>query len=158
MKQEQKQDFTRRISQSNRSELIVVIYDIIFAYMEDAKACLNAEDDTGFKEALRKASGGIDELIQSLNFQYEISKNLYPLYIFAKESLAKALLKRSVKEIETAHEVLVNLYDAFLEVAKQDHSNPLMRNTQQVYAGFTYGRNHLTETFQEPENSRGFFA
>ena len=48
MKQEQKQDFTRRISQSNRSELIVVIYDIIFAYMEDAKACLNAEDDTGF--------------------------------------------------------------------------------------------------------------
>lgn len=33
-----------------------------------------------------------------------------------------------------------------------------MQNTQQVYAGMTYGKNDLTETFQMPETSRGFFA
>ena len=32
MKQEQVQDFTRRISQSNRSGLTVIIYEIIFYY------------------------------------------------------------------------------------------------------------------------------
>ena len=37
MKKEQIMDFTRRISQSNRGGLVIVIYDIFFAYMEDTK-------------------------------------------------------------------------------------------------------------------------
>ena len=37
MKKEQIMDFTRRISQSNRGGLVIVIYDIFFAYIEDAK-------------------------------------------------------------------------------------------------------------------------
>ena len=71
--------------------------------------------------------------------------------------MAKAVIKKDLEELAGAEVVLMNLYEAFLEAAKQDHSNPLMQNTQQVYAGITYGRNNLTETFQEPA-SRGFFA
>ena len=44
------------------------------------------------------------------------------------------------------------------EVAKQDTSEPLMHNTQQVYAGMTYGKEQLNENFQESDTSRGFFA
>lgn len=157
MKREQVQDFTRRISQSNRSELIVVIYDIIFAYMEDAKESLNAGNYEGYRKGLTKAQRGVDELMQSLDFQYEVSKNLYALYVFVKEEMAKAIIKKNEDTLEAAREVLMNLYEAFLEAAKQDHSNPLMQNTQQVYAGITYGKNNLTETFQEP-TSRGFFV
>ena len=157
MKQEQMQDFTRRISQSNRSGLLVVVYDIIFAYMDDAKESLAAGGYEGFRVSLLKAQRGIDELIQALDFQYEVSKNLYPLYVFAKEAMAKAVIKKDVQELEGAETVLRNLYEAFTEAAGQDHSSPLMQNTQQVYAGMTYGKNNLTETFQEPA-SRGFFA
>ncbi len=157
MKQEQIRDFTRRISQSNRSELVVVIYDIIFAYIKDAKEGLLAGDYESFRTALAKAQKGVEELVQSLDFRYEISGNLYSLYIFAKEAMAKAVIKKDLEELAGAEAVLMNLYEAFLEAAKQDHSNPLMQNTQQVYAGITYGRNNLTETFQEPA-SRGFFA
>ena len=32
-----KQDFTRRITQSNRSELVVVLYDICFSYFDEAE-------------------------------------------------------------------------------------------------------------------------
>lgn len=32
-----KQDFTRRITQSNRSELVVVLYDICFSYLDEAE-------------------------------------------------------------------------------------------------------------------------
>lgn len=158
MKQEQIQDFTRRISQSNRGALVVVVYDIIFAYIKDAEDALACDDYEGFKEGLAKAGKGVDELMHSLDFQYEISKNLYSLYVFAKETMAKAVIKKSAKELSDVKEVLMNLYTAFGEAAKQDHSNPLMQNTQQVYAGMTYGKNNLTETFQEPEISRGFFA
>ncbi|MFR8426319.1 MAG: hypothetical protein ACLVCH_00365 [Roseburia inulinivorans] len=37
MEKEQILDFTRRISQSNRSGLTVINYEIIFAYLDDAK-------------------------------------------------------------------------------------------------------------------------
>lgn len=158
MKLEQVQDFTRRVSQSNRSGLVVIIYEIIFEYLNEAKDSLKSDHYQEFKNALQKAGRGIDELIQSLDFRYELSKELYPLYVFAKESIAKAVVKKNSDEIDAAYEVLKNLYEAFLEAAKQDHSNPLMQNTQRVYAGMTYGRNHLTETFQELETSRGFFA
>ncbi len=158
MKQEQVQDFTRRISQSNKSALVVIIYDIIFAYIKDAEDGLACDDYEGFKKALAKAGKGVDELIHSLDFHYEISKDLYALYVFVKETLAKAVIKKRTDELADVKEVLMNLYTAFVEAAKQDHSNPLMQNTQQVYAGMTYGKNNLTETFQEPETSRGFFA
>ncbi len=158
MKQEQVQDFTRRISQSNRGALVVIIYEIIFAYIKDAEEGLAGDNYEGFKEGLAKAGRGVDELIHSLDFQYEISKDLYSLYVFVKESMAKAVIKKRADELAGAKEVLMNLYTAFEEAAKQDQSTPLMQNTQQVYAGMTYGKNNLTETFQDPETSRGFFA
>lgn len=158
MKQEQIKDFTRRISQCNKGSMIVIIYDIVFAYIEDAKQSYAAEDHEGFKNALRKAQRAVDELIHALNFQYEVSKNLYSLYVFSKETMAKAIVKNSTDELEDVLAVLKDLYEAFMEASKQDHSLPLMQNTQQVYAGMTYGKNDLTETFQMPETSRGFFA
>ena len=60
MKQEQVQIFTRRISQSNKSGLVVIVFDIIFAYIKEAKECLSADDYEGFKEALKKAQAGVD--------------------------------------------------------------------------------------------------
>ncbi len=158
MKEEQIKDFTRRISQCNKGEMIVIIYDILFAYIKDAKEAYTANDYEGFKTALSKAQKSVDELIHALSFRYEIAKELYPLYVFSKENLAKAVVKNRLQEIEEAETVLRDLYGAFVEAAKQDTSGPLMKNTQQVYAGMTYGKNNLTETFQEPETSRGFFA
>lgn len=158
MKQEQIKVFTRRISQCNKGSMIVIIYDIVFAYIEDAKQSYAAGDYEGFKNALRKAQRAVDELIHALNFQYEVSKNLYSLYVFSKETMAKAVVKNSTDELEDVLAVLKDLYEAFTEASKQDHSLPLMQNTQQVYAGMTYGKNDLTETFQVPETSRGFFA
>lgn len=157
MKQEQVQDFTRRISQSNKSGLVVIVYDIIFTYIKDAEDSLAEGNYEIFRDSLAKAQRGVDELMRVLDFQYEISKDLYSLYVFAKEEMAKAIIRKGTKELDGAKEVLKNLYDGFLEAARQDHSGPLMQNAQQVYAGMTYGKNNLTETYQEPA-SRGFFA
>lgn len=158
MKQEQIKDFTRRISQCNKGGMIVIVFDILFAYIEDAREAHKAGDYEGFKNALHKAEKAVNQLSDALDFQYDVAKQLYPLYVFVRESFAKAVIKNRTDELEDASGVLMNLYDAFKEVAKQDHSNPLMQNAQQVYAGITYGKNDLTETFQEPETSRGFFA
>ena len=46
---------------------------------------------------------------------------------------------------DTVREVMGKLKDAFIEVAKEDDSAPVMENTQQLYAGLTYGKGALNE-------------
>ena len=48
--------------------------------------------------------------------------------------------------------------EGFAEAAKKDTSAPLMRNTQQVYAGITYGKNDINENYTESDNKRGFLV
>ena len=147
MKKEQIMDFTRRISQSNRGGLVIVIYDIFFAYMEDTKEAHDNGEWENYKTALRNASKTISELISSLDFSYELAGELYRIYVFCRETLAKAMYKRDLKEVELAENLMKKLYTAFAEVMKEDTSAPLMRNTQQIYAGYTYGKNDLFVPF-----------
>lgn len=158
MKKEQVKDFTRRITQSNRGAMVVVVYDIFFAYLEDAREAYELGQPEQFKKSLQKAQRCIDELMGVLNFKYAVSRELYPLYVFAKESLAKAVVRNGLEDLDNAKKVMEELKDAFAKVAEQDASAPLMRNTQKVYAGMTYGKHNLTETYQVPDTSRGFFA
>ena len=44
MQKEKIQEFTRRVSQDNRTSLIVTMYDIMLTYLDEAKAALDAED------------------------------------------------------------------------------------------------------------------
>ena len=129
MKKEQIVDFTRRISQANRSGLVVVMYDIFFTYLDDARAAYDAADWDAYKEALRRAQRAIDELISALNFSYDMAKNLYSIYVFCRDSIAKSLYKRDLADAEDACRLMKKLYDGFLHAAGQDHSEPLMKNT-----------------------------
>lgn len=158
MKKEQIGDFTRRISQCNRSGLVVIMYDIFFAYLDDAKASHEAEVWDDYKEALRGGERVLSELISSLNFSYDMAKNLYSIYVFCRDSLAKSMYKRNLTDMAHARRLMEKLYDGFVHAAAQDTSEPLMKNTQQVYAGYTYGRDNLVETCQDSDISRGFFA
>lgn len=157
MKKEQIQDFTRRISQCNRGELIIIMYDIVFTHVADAKAAYESKNWEEYKEALRRSERAIEELMSALDFSYDLARELYSIYVFCRNSLAKAMYKREIEEIEFAERLMRKLYDAFLQVAKQDTSAPLMSNTQQVYAGYTYGREDV-DTYQEFDTSRGFFV
>lgn len=154
----QKQEFTRRISNSNRSEIIVVIYDIFFAYAQEAEDYYQQKDYESFKTALRRAEAAVCQLRDALDFHYPVAKDLYRLYQFSLEQIAACFYKNDVEGISTAKKILNGLYTGFVEVAKQDNSEPLMKHTQQVVAGMTYQRGNLTETFQVSDTSRGFFA
>ena len=153
-----KQDFTRRLSQCNSCGMIVIIYEICFAYMEDARQAHAKGRHDEMKAAIRKAQNVLDELIGSLNFAYEISSNLYALYVFCKNELARTLYENRMDGLEEADKVMRRLYHSFAEAAKQDTSAPIMSNTQQIYAGMTYGRNQLNENDMDYDRQRGFFV
>ncbi|MCM1282845.1 MAG: flagellar protein FliS [Muribaculaceae bacterium] len=153
-----KRDFTRRLSQCNQGEMIVIIYDIFFAYTNDAEQALAVGDRQAVKEAVRGAQRTLDELIGALDFSYGLSKNLYALYVFCKNELARTLYQNSGEGLVEAKKVMGKLHGSFIEAARQDRSRPLMRNTQQVYAGITYGRAVLNESYMDMDTQRGFFV
>ena len=159
MKDSLKQDFTRRLSQCNRGGMIVIIYDIFFAYEDDARSALQAQNWVAWKQAIHKMQETLDELIYSLDFSYKIAGNLYQLYSYFKVVLAKLLYTRQEEGLTEVSEMMHKLYLSFCEAAKQDQSKPLMSNTQQVYAGMTYGRSDLNENYMSIQDTqRGFFA
>lgn len=158
LKKEQIQEFTRRITQSNKGGLVIVMYDILFVYISDAKEAYKKESWDDYKEAIRHAERTIEELISALNFSYGLAAELYRIYVFCRDSLAKAMYKRDIEEVLMVERLMKRLYEAFSETMKQDTSAPLMSNTQQVYAGYTYGRDDLVETCQNYDTSRGFLV
>lgn len=158
MKKEQVSDFTRKISQSNRGGLVIIIYDMLFVYLSDAKEAYEQKEWDAYKTALRQAQRTITELMTSLNFSYELAAELYRIYVFCRDCLARAMYKRGLSDIELAERLMRKLYTAFEQTMSQDTSAPLMSNTQHVYAGYTYGKNDLVETCQDFDASRGFFA
>lgn len=158
MTQEKKQEFTRRLSCCNRGEMIVIIYDILFAYLDDGIQAKEAGNYEDFKKAVGLSQQVICRLMDDLDFSYEISNSLFSEYQFVNQLLSMAICKNTSKNLCDAKKVLKNLYDAFVEVSRQDTSEPLMSNTQQVVAGMTYQKGSLTETLQDSESSRGFLA
>ena len=158
MQKEQIQEFTAKITLSNRTGLTVVTYEILFAYLSDAKKALKEERFGEYKQTIRQSQKCIDELIDTLNFAYDLSKELYRIYMYGKELLAKALFKRSETEIQECEMLLGMLYTSFVKVAETDKSEPLMRNTEQVYAGYTYGRKDVNVNTGNLNPSRGFFV
>lgn len=158
MEKEQRIDFTRRVSQSNRSDLVLVTYDIFFAYLADARDAYEKEDWESYKQSVRHAQKAVQELLNALDFSYELAKELYQLYVFSRDKLAAAMYKRSLVELNEAEVPMKNLYQGFVKVAEGDTSEALMKNTQQVYAGYTYGRNDIVENCQNQDNKRGFLV
>ena len=160
MKAESVKIFTRRITSANKSEIIVIIYDIIEENLALAKKALAEGDGETYRNEIKQAISFVKELLVSLDMNYEVSKNLASLYIYVSRCLNFALVSGKKEEIEAAEKVLRKLGDSFREVAKTDESKPVMENTQRVYAGITYGRGlDLDETLVAPAlESRGFRA
>ncbi len=156
MTKETKQDFTLRITQANSTELIVILYDMILCYIRDGEEAFEFKDRAAFREAIRKIRGCMNELLYSLNIEYEIASNLLQLYLFCIRRLALAELRNEVELLGEIERVISKLRLAYKEIADQNNEAPIMQNSQTVYAGLTYGRKNLTENMPEQGTNRGF--
>lgn len=149
--------YSYRISQATRSQLVVITYDIIGSYLEDALGA-KQEDKNTFRESLRGAMRGIDQLATGLDMNYDVSVNLYALYNYMKRTLIKAQSECDRQAVSQVKAQLDKLRASFYEASKQDDSQPLMKNTEKVYSGLTYSRYGANEMAQDTLGNRGFKA
>ncbi|MCR5255893.1 MAG: flagellar protein FliS [Acetatifactor sp.] len=157
MTNEKKHDFTLRISQANSTELVVILYEMLLCYLEDAVVASH-DDDLGYHESVRKARGCLNELIASTHVEYEPGTRIMQLYMFCLKRLAKADVTKDVTYLGDIRNVIQPLHDAYAELAVLNTKGPVMDNTQTIYAGLTYGRNIMNIDMQDIVTNRGLFA
>lgn len=155
MTKESIQYYTRRISEANRSDIIVCVFEIGEIYMEDAIESHREGDMQKFRMDCAKARNCVNDLLDSLNFEYEISQPLMQIYLFMAKELTLASIKGNVEMVKRIQAMFTKMKITFEEVAKADTSAPVMENTQSVYAGLTYGKNSINESIASDPN-RGF--
>lgn len=157
MRKELLQEFATRVTQANRSELVVVIYEAILASIKEGKEYLSEGQIEEARTEIARARGMITELMRSLDLQYEVSHYLRQLYIFAYHELCHGIAHRNPELFDHASDIFEKLLPSFQEVAKQDDSDAVIQNAQTIYAGLTYGRGTLNETLGVGiDTNRGF--
>ncbi|MFT3982657.1 MAG: flagellar protein FliS [Lachnospiraceae bacterium] len=156
MKKELIQNYTLRISQANKSGIIVILYELADTYISDALAAYEKEDLVSFKSNCGRAGRCVADLLEALDFSYELAYPLMRLYIFISKEISLSGIKKDPAGLHHAKRLLGELREAFAEVAGQDLSEPVMQNSQTVYAGLTYGKSQLNENLSDEGFLRGF--
>ncbi len=155
---EKKQELTLKITQANKTQLITILYEMVMDYLDETIDSFAVGERSDAENSIMNAQHCIDELIRSLNMEYELARNLYKIYIFSKTELAVASATGNIHRVWKVKKNFEMLHGAYLELEKMDHSESLMGNTQKVYAGLTYGKYSLNEDITAVSMNRGLMA
>ena len=156
MKKEKKQEFTLRITRANKSQMIVILYDMVLVYLEDSLEAFEKKDYKEYRWNIERAEDCLDELLNSLHMEYEIAGILRGLYFFYKRELTTAAIQERQEKILPVMQMIRELKESYEQIASQDTSAPIMQNTQEVYACLTYGKDSLNVNLSDQGTNRGF--
>lgn len=155
MTKEELNGYSYRVTQASKTELIVIMYDVSINYLSDALFCFEDDNIEGFRDNLKKAQRVVNQLMSALDMNYNISLELMSLYRYIINILVRSSIRKEVQELNVVMRMLKKLRTTFEKVSEQDNSGPMMKNTQQVYAGLTYSNGGLNE-YHDQTTKRGF--
>ncbi len=158
MTSEIKRQFTFRISQANPTEMIVILYEMTLQYLSDAAESAQQKNYAEYRENVRRARNCVSELLQSLHMEYEPAGALRQLYLYCIRRLSQAEVRWHTELLQETAGIITPLRDAYRQIAPQNTAGPVMKNTQTVYAGLTYGKNTLTENMTDQSANRGMLV
>ena len=157
-------DYAARIINADPLELVVITYELIDGYLNNALAENEAEN---MKYDIFKARQFLSELVSSLDIEYDISKELMSIYIYANKLMVESEIKvnsmkigEAKEKLAEAAEILDKLGEGWRAVrsnTNHDENNKSIKNTQQLYVGLTYKGGKLSE-FVDNDNARVYRA
>ena len=156
MKKDKKQEFILRITRANKSQLVVILYDMVLVYLQDSLEAFDNKDYKEYRWNIDRAKDCIDELLNSLHMEYEVAGVLKSLYFFYKRELTTAAIHSKKEMVLTVMQMIQELKESYEQVSAQDTSAPIMQNAQTLYAGLTYGKGSLNVNLSDQGTNRGF--
>lgn len=107
-----------QVNTASPGELTLMLYNGCIRFMKQALNCMESKDYAGKNEFILRAENIIDELLITLDPQYEISANLSELYRFMKSQLVEANMRLRAESLETCIRLMTELKDTWAEAVK----------------------------------------
>ncbi|HHX62713.1 MAG TPA: flagellar protein FliS [Epulopiscium sp.] len=147
-----------QVANATRGQLLKITYDLLLESLDNVKQYGHEKTEDQFAKEIGRSRQILQELIDTLDFTQEISKDLLRIYVYINGLLIKNLMVYDESLIDESKMLINQLVEGWDEVIAKDHESlKVMNNTQQLYAGLTYGKNDLNESVLEKDN-RGFKA
>lgn len=117
------------VTTMSQSKLIVMLYDGAIRFLKIAEENIdNYKKYDYVNENLKKAHDILNELLSSLNMEEggEIAKNLFNLYVYMKQRILDANVKKDKSIVKEVIKLLSELKASWEEVSKKDSSSTVM--------------------------------
>jgi len=162
-----KSAYMMRISQAGPVQLVVINFEIILEYLTMARdvaaKATSSEDMDAFRTFIQKTKNGLEQLMNSLNFEADFAHEFEAIYSYAYQRLSDVhYTLDTAKALEVTDE-MIEIMSALLKgwretASKTDEESPWANEIPKVYTGLTYGRNGQAQEYVDDGNDRGFMA
>ena len=143
---EKKQEFTLKITQANKTQLITILYEMVIDYLDETidEFAVGQREDA--EKSVMHAQQCIDELIHSLNMEYDLARRTYQIYRFVERELIMADIRRDPAGLGEAEKIMKSLRDAYASATEEDSAEPIMKNTDTMkWIGLMNNYKHCAE-------------
>ena len=99
-------------------QILIAVYDELIKQLNIAILSFENKDMMEINRSLQKSQRIINELRATLNYDYEISKNLEDIYNFLNRAIMNANIKKDPSDLKDVLEIATGLRDAFSTAEK----------------------------------------
>lgn len=100
-------------------DMLTMLYDEILKELASAKRAIERKNFTEVNRALQKAQRILNHLKATLDFKYDISKNLDSLYDFFIQKIVTANIKKDASELDEISPMIQELRETYAEADKR---------------------------------------
>ncbi len=137
--------YKMRITQAGVGELTVIMLEMEMQWIREALQAYDDKDMDTYIDYVEKAQATQLELMNGLNLDNEVSRDVYSVYVFFNRQLINSKIKKAPQELDRILPMLEAYHESFLAIAGTDTEGPVMDQSEKVYAGLTYGSDGLVE-------------
>ncbi len=119
------------INTASPGELTLMLYNGCIKFLNLARKAIEEKHIEEKNTNLQKDQNIINELIVTLNMDYEISKQILPLYEYMNRRLIEANIKNDVEIVDEVIGLVTEFRDTWKEVIKLNRQQQY-QNVQQV--------------------------
>lgn len=124
MEYSQIQDYkAQAVSSMSKGEQLVLLYDEALKNLRYSCVMLEKENLDTFFKCTKKCKDVFTYLLSILNFNYELSDNLFQLYTYFNEQIIHAEVEKNSEPIKTIIPMVSELKDAWVQADKELHKN-----------------------------------
>ena len=109
----------QQIMTATPEALTLMLYNGALRFMSEGKEALEKKDYESANNSIIKAEKIITEFRVTLDFNYEISHQLLPLYNYVYDCLVQANMNSDPQKVDDAYAVIIELRDAWAQAMKK---------------------------------------